>query len=112
MDSIHLRTLRMVPARPQDVLPYLKGTGGEAQGGHAEYMLMNADATYLIPDKVSYEQAAPISAPGIPFIAGSAGPIRSRHERVAVLGIGGLGHLAVHTRRLRARDHRDFALPR
>jgi hypothetical protein len=27
---------------------------------------MNADATYLIPDKVSYEQAAPIfcAAPG------------------------------------------------
>ena len=40
--------------------PYLKGTGIEAQGGHAEYMLMNADATYLIPDKVTYEQAAPI----------------------------------------------------
>ena len=39
--------------------PYMKGTGIEAQGGHAEYMLMNADATYLIPDKVSYEQAAP-----------------------------------------------------
>jgi alcohol dehydrogenase len=26
--------------------PYLKGTGTEAQGGHAEYMLMNADATW------------------------------------------------------------------
>jgi len=29
--------------------PYLKGTGIDVQGGHAEYMLMNADATYLIP---------------------------------------------------------------
>jgi len=38
----------------------MKGTGVDVQGGHAEYMLMNADATYLIPDKVSYEQAAPI----------------------------------------------------
>jgi alcohol dehydrogenase len=44
--------------------PYMKGTGIEAQGGHAEYMLMNADATYLIPDKVSYEQAAPIFCAG------------------------------------------------
>jgi alcohol dehydrogenase len=35
--------------------PYLKGTAVEAQGGHAEYMLMNAEATYLIPDKVSCE---------------------------------------------------------
>jgi alcohol dehydrogenase len=31
--------------------PYMKGTGIEAQGGHAEYMMMNADATYLVPDK-------------------------------------------------------------
>jgi alcohol dehydrogenase len=45
--------------------PYLKGTGGDAQGGHAEYMPMNADATYLIPDKVSYEQAAPIFCAGL-----------------------------------------------
>jgi D-arabinose 1-dehydrogenase-like Zn-dependent alcohol dehydrogenase len=44
--------------------PFLKGTGADVQGGHAEYMLMNADATYLIPDKVSYEQAAPIFCAG------------------------------------------------
>jgi alcohol dehydrogenase len=52
------------------ICPYMKGTGLDGPGGHAEYMVMNADATYLIPDKVGY-------------------------ERVAVLGIGGLGHLAV-----------------
>jgi alcohol dehydrogenase len=45
----------MVPARRSMFCPYLKGTGLDAQGDHAEYMLMNADATYLIPDKVSYE---------------------------------------------------------
>jgi NADPH:quinone reductase-like Zn-dependent oxidoreductase len=44
--------------------PYLNGTGIDAQGGHAEYMLMNVDAAYLIPDKVSYEQAAPIFCAG------------------------------------------------
>ena len=43
--------------------PCLKRTGGEAQGGHAEYMLMNADATYLIPDKASYEQDYSGSSP-------------------------------------------------
>jgi alcohol dehydrogenase len=31
--------------------PDLKGTGIEAEGGHAEYMMMNADAPYLAPDK-------------------------------------------------------------
>jgi alcohol dehydrogenase len=75
--------------------PYLKGTGMEAQGGHAEYMLMNADATYLIPDKISYEQAAPIFCAGYTVYSGLRWADPQPHERVAVLGIGGLGHLAV-----------------
>ena len=75
--------------------PYLKGTGIEVQGGHAEYMLMNADATYLIPDKVSYEQAAPIFCAGYTVYGGLRWADPQPHERVAVLGIGGLGHLAV-----------------
>jgi len=75
--------------------PYLKGTGTEAQGGHAEYMLMDADATYLIPDQVSYEQAAPIFCAGYTVYSGLRWADPQPHERVAVLGIGGLGHLAV-----------------
>ena len=74
--------------------PYMKGTGIEAQGGHAEYMLMNADATYLIPDKVSYEQTAPIFCAGYTVYSGLRWADPQPHERVAVLGIGGLGHLA------------------
>lgn len=75
--------------------PYMKGTGGDVQGGHAEFMLMNADATYLIPDKVSYEQAAPIFCAGYTVYSGLRWADPQPHERVAVLGIGGLGHLAV-----------------
>ena len=75
--------------------PYLKATGIEVQGGHAEYMLMNAAATYLIPDKVSYEQAAPIFCAGYTVYSGLRWADPQPHERVAVLGIGGLGHLAV-----------------
>ena len=85
----------MVPARPQDVLPLSEGSRGDAQGGHAEYMLMNADVTYLIPDKASYEQAAPIFCAGYTVYSGLRWADPQPHERVAVLGIGGLGHLAV-----------------
>jgi len=75
--------------------PYLKGTGLDVPGGHAEYMLMNADVTYLIPDKVSYEQVAPIFCAGYTVYSGLRWADPQPHERVAVLGIGGLGHLAV-----------------
>ncbi len=36
------------------------GTGAQMAGGHAEYMLAFADATMLLPEGISYEQAAPI----------------------------------------------------
>ena len=75
--------------------PNMKATGVDAQGGHAEYMPMNADATYLIPDKVSYEQAAPIFCAGYTVYSGLRWADPQPHERVAVVGIGGLGHLAV-----------------
>jgi alcohol dehydrogenase len=75
--------------------PYLKGTGLDVPGGHAEYMLMNADATYLIPDSVSYDQAALIFRAGYTVYSGLRWADPKPHERVAVLGIGGLGHLAV-----------------
>jgi len=75
--------------------PYQKDTAIQLQGGHAEYMPMYADATYLIPDKVSYEQAAPIFCAGYTVYSGLRAADPKPHERVAVLGIGGLGHLAV-----------------
>lgn len=72
-----------------------KSTGMELQGGHAEFMPMYADATYLIPDGVSYDQAAPIFCAGYTVWSGLRWARPQPHERVAVLGIGGLGHLAV-----------------
>jgi len=74
--------------------PYQKSTGVNLQGGHAEYMLMYADSTFLIPDNVSYEQAAPIFCAGYTVWSGLRWAEPKPHERVAVLGIGGLGHLA------------------
>ncbi len=64
-------------------------------GGHAEYLLAFADATMLIPDGVSYEQAAPIFCAGYTVYSGLRIAQPQPHERVAVVGIGGLGHLAL-----------------
>jgi alcohol dehydrogenase len=75
--------------------PDMKAIGIGSQGGHAEYTPMRADATYLIPDKVSFEQAAPIFCAGYTVHSGLRWARPQPHERVAVLGIGGLGHLAV-----------------
>ncbi len=70
-------------------------TGMQMPGGHAEYMLAYADATMLIPDNVSFDQAAPIFCAGYTVWSGLRWADPKPHERIAVLGIGGLGHLAV-----------------
>ena len=71
------------------------GTSVDVDGGHAEYMRAIADATVLLPDGLSYEQAAPIFCAGYTVWSGFRRADPQPHERVAVVGIGGLGHLAV-----------------
>jgi D-arabinose 1-dehydrogenase-like Zn-dependent alcohol dehydrogenase len=71
------------------------GTGMQVAGGHAEYMLAHADATMLLPDGLSYEQAAPIFCAGYTVWSGLRWAAPQPGERVAVIGIGGLGHLAL-----------------
>src|SRR5438132_3000124 len=49
----------------------------------------------LIPDGLSYEQAAPIFCAGYTVWSGFRIAEPKPHDRVAVVGIGGLGHLAI-----------------
>lgn len=72
-----------------------QSTGMDLAGGHAEYMLAHADATMLIPEQVSYEQAAPIFCAGYTVWSGLRWSEPKPDERIAILGIGGLGHLAL-----------------
>ena len=71
------------------------GTGVQTQGSHAEYMLAYADSTMLLPDSISYEQAAPVFCAGYTVWSGLRFADPKPHEKVAILGIGGLGHLAL-----------------
>jgi alcohol dehydrogenase len=70
-------------------------TGIGLQGSHAEYMLADADATMPLPAALSYEQAAPIFCAGYTVWSGLRLADPKPHERIAVVGIGGLGHLAL-----------------
>ena len=70
-------------------------TGITQHGGYAEAMLADAAALALIPDELSAVEAAPMLCAGIStynaLLRCGAGP----GDLVAVLGVGGLGHLAV-----------------
>jgi dehydrogenase len=70
-------------------------TGINIAGGHAEYMVAYADATQLIPNGVPYDQAAPIFCAGFTVYSGLRLADPKPHERIAIVGIGALGHLGI-----------------
>jgi alcohol dehydrogenase len=70
-------------------------TGINTPGSHAEYMVAYADTTTLLPNGISYEQAAPVFCAGYTVWSGLRFADPKPHEKIAVLGIGGLGHLAI-----------------
>ena len=64
-------------------------------GGNSELMLAWATGCTLVPQGLSDEAAAPIFCAGYTVMSGLRNAEPKPGERVAVLGIGGLGHLAV-----------------
>ena len=83
---------------PEDLKHYcqkLEGyVGVHLDGAFAEYMLVDGRESSRIPDKVSYETAAPMACAGITIWGGLVRANLKAGETVALLGAGGgLGHL-------------------
>lgn len=64
-------------------------------GGFQPIMRAPADFTYVIPDKLSSAAAAPLLCAGVTVYAPLRKFVKRPDCKVAVLGVGGLGHLAV-----------------
>jgi D-arabinose 1-dehydrogenase-like Zn-dependent alcohol dehydrogenase len=64
-------------------------------GGNADLMLAWASGCALLPEGLSYELAAPIFCAGYTVMSGLRNADPKPGERVAALGLGGLGHLAL-----------------
>lgn len=74
--------------------------GYAVDGGYAEYALADARYATPVPDGVSSMDAAPLTCAGVTTYAAVKNARVVPGERVAVFGIGGLGHLAVQYARL------------
>jgi 2-desacetyl-2-hydroxyethyl bacteriochlorophyllide A dehydrogenase len=64
-------------------------------GGNSERMLAWAEGCTLVPEGVRSEEAAPLFCAGYTVASGFRAARPRPGDRVAVLGIGGLGHLAI-----------------
>ncbi len=70
-------------------------TGIHHDGGYAEVMIAKASGLVSIPDDLSSADAAPLLCAGITTFSALRNCPAKASDLVAVLGIGGLGHLAV-----------------
>ena len=64
-------------------------------GGNSELMLAWATGCTLVPKALSDAEAAPIFCAGFTVVSGLRNAAPRPGDRVAVLGVGGLGHLAI-----------------
>jgi len=70
-------------------------TGISFDGGYAEYMVAPAESLAFVPDEVSAVDAAPLMCAGVTTFNALRNSGAKGGDVVAVLGIGGLGHLGV-----------------
>ena len=70
-------------------------TGISFDGGYAEYMTAPAKALALMPDELSAVETAPLMCAGVTTFNALRNSVARAGDVVAVLGIGGLGHLGV-----------------
>jgi D-arabinose 1-dehydrogenase-like Zn-dependent alcohol dehydrogenase len=64
-------------------------------GGYADYVLVKSSALAAIPDDLSDEDAAPLLCAGITTFNALRHSGASGGDLVAILGVGGLGHLGI-----------------
>ena len=70
-------------------------TGITDDGGYAEYMIARAEAVAMVPSELSAAEAAPLMCAGVTTFNCLRNSGARPGELVAVLGLGGLGHLGV-----------------
>src|ERR1700751_1046902 len=70
-------------------------TGIHSDGGYAEVMIAKATGLGDIPDDLSSDDTAPLLGAGLTTFNALRNATAKAGDLVAVLGIGGLGHLAV-----------------
>lgn len=72
-----------------------RGTGNTTQGGYSQHIVVDERYVLRIPDGMPLDRTAPLLCAGIttysPLRKHGAGP----GKQVAVVGLGGLGHMAV-----------------
>jgi D-arabinose 1-dehydrogenase-like Zn-dependent alcohol dehydrogenase len=75
--------------------PFAEVTGVTKDGGYQEYMIAPAAYVAPIPDGLDFAEAGPLMCAGLTVFNGLRNARFQPGQKVAVIGLGGLGHLGV-----------------
>jgi len=79
-------------------------TGVTVDGGFAEYLKAKASHTAKLPDNLGFIEAAPLLCAGVTVLHAMRDSGLESGQRIAIFGIGGLGHLAVQLAKARGAE--------
>lgn len=79
----------------ETICKYGEATGYSKPGGYAEYMLARADFVGRLPKDADLIKLAPILCAGVTTYRGIKRTMARPGQWLAVIGVGGLGHIAV-----------------
>jgi len=77
-----------------------KATGETVDGGYAEYIAAPYDFIYRLPEGLGFEEAAPLFCPGVTAYRAVRRAGVRMGQKVAVIGIGGVGHMSLQFAKL------------
>ena len=75
-------------------------TGESVDGGFAQYIKIPEAHTYAVPDNLDVVEAAPLFCPGVTAYRGIRRTGLTFGQKIAIFGIGGVGHLSVQFAKL------------
>ncbi|MCL4704961.1 alcohol dehydrogenase AdhP [bacterium] len=84
----------------ETLCPHQQNTGYSVNGGYAEYVLAPAAYVGRIPQGLDFAIAAPVMCAGVTTYKGLKETDTKPGEWVVIVGIGGLGHMAVQYARV------------
>jgi propanol-preferring alcohol dehydrogenase len=79
-------------------------TGCTVDGGFAEFIKAKASHTVKLPDSLGFEEAAPLLCAGLTVHNAMKRSGVDSGQKIAIFGIGGLGHLAIQLAKARGAE--------
>jgi len=83
-------------------------TGESLKGGYTEYITVSEDFATKVPDTMKSEYAAPLFCAGITAYKAVKAAEPKKNKKIAVFGIGGVGHMAIQFAKIKDVKSAEF----